>query len=228
MNCCAVIPAGGSGKRMGADRPKQFLELNSKPILLHILEKFQNHEKIDSIVVSISDDWKEYLIDLCQEFKITKLKEITSNGIERQDSVFNAINSEIVKKSDIVLIHDAVRPFFSNNLIDRVIENTITHGAAIPAIKPKETIKLSNIQEFVTQTLDREFIRLVQTPQGFWQELLHVAYQSSMNNQYYGTDDAALIEHYGHFVKIIEGEQNNIKITDKSDLALAELMMRIK
>ncbi|MCL2039225.1 MAG: 2-C-methyl-D-erythritol 4-phosphate cytidylyltransferase [Bacteroidetes bacterium] len=224
MNISAIIPAGGTGTRMNNELPKQFIKINNIPIIIHTIKLFDTVDGIKSIVITIHCEWLDYAKELVKKFSCNKVKDILVGGKERQDSVNIAINNDYIKDSDLVLVHDAVRPFTSKKMIYELIETATDCGAAIPIIKPTDSIKQIDNNGNVLKTLDREHIGLVQTPQVYKTSLLIAAYQKAYNSGYKGTDDSSLIEFSGYNVKYITGELNNIKITSPLDLQLANIL----
>ncbi len=222
MKISAIIPAGGSGNRFGGGRPKQFHEINGIPLIIHTLQKFQSSDCIASIVISINNNWREYMLELADKFGLSKVKEIVGGGGTRQQSVANALKSDYILMSDIILVHDAVRPLVSAELIAIVIENAKETGAAIPALPPVDTIKEVDSNGFVVNTLDRSTLRCVQTPQGFKKDILIEAYKKAAAAGYEGTDDASLVEFAGFAVKVVDGESSNIKVTTSDDINISD------
>lgn len=219
----AIIPAGGSGRRFGSEMPKQFIELFSRPILMHTLERFATSEIIDSVILAVPEEWIGHTKDLVAAENIAMPIFIVRGGRERQDSVANALQCANEKRAEIVLVHDAVRPVFSDKLIDRVVCAASKYGAAVPALMPKETIKVRNDEYFVMATPDRSSLCSIQTPQGFRAEILTEAYSKLAGSGFVATDDASVAEYAGFPVRIVEGEETNIKITTPFDLKIAEL-----
>lgn len=228
MSCTVIIPAGGSGKRFGSSIPKQFVELNGIPIIVHTINLFKEIEEIDSVVVAVHAEWYTYTKEMSEKFKVEKLSEIIIGGRTRQDSVANALHSQSVQNAEIVLVHDAVRPFASANLIKKVIDTTDEFGAVIPATPPRETIKERSGNGIVVKTIERSKLCSVQTPQGFWLDIIQTAYTKANAAGFVGTDDASLVEFLGYKVKVIDGEDNNFKITTPLDLRIAELLLNDK
>ena len=153
-----------------------------------------------------------------------KVKEIVVGGLERQDSVSNAIHTKTVSESDVVLVHDAVRPFCSAQLIKKILEVVEDVGAAIPAVKPSETIKEVSHKGEVIRTLDRTKLSLAQTPQGFWYDIIATAYEKATKAGFYGPDSASLVEFIVYKVTVIDGEDSNVKITTPFDFRIAEVI----
>ncbi len=227
MKCTTIIPAGGTGSRFGNSLPKQFHEINGIPLIIHTLRKFEYSGCIDSIVISINNDWREYMLELAHRFGLSKVKEITAGGSTRQQSVANALMSGLILTSDIILVHDAARPLVSMELIESVIDNAKETGAAIPALPPVETIKEVNSGGFVVNTLDRTKLCSIQTPQGFRTEILTESYAKAISAGYEGTDDASVVEFAGFEVKVVEGERKNIKITTLDDINISDYTLPV-
>jgi len=223
MKVSAIIPAAGQGLRLGGSVPKQFLHLDGKPILAHTLDAFQNSGLVDSIILVVP----EHEIDETRSQWLNNpplVKKIIAGGKQRQDSVVNGFN-ELDAETDVVLVHDAVRPFISSAIIKESITAANEYGAAITAIAVNDTIKQVGKSDLVERTLDRERLRRVQTPQAFKYDLLKKAFAKAGADSYYGTDEASLIEYINEPVKIINGSELNIKITRKEDLVLAEQIL---
>ena len=220
MSVCAIVPAGGSGTRMGGTVPKQFQSLKGKPILYHTIKTLQNCETISEIILVVPE--KEYEtanIDWLRKLEI--VKKVVIGGEKRQDSVYNGF-CEVSQDSEIVLVHDGVRPFLSQKMIADSIDAAREYGAAITAIPVHDTIKRVDTSGLVSQTIDREGLWRVQTPQAFRYSLLLDAFNKAKSENFYGTDEGALIEHLGEPVKIVEGLEQNIKITRPEDLELSK------
>lgn len=216
-----VIPAGGIGKRFGSEIPKQLFEINGVPILKFTIQKFQVCSAIDAIVVVSHPNYIDDIRRWVQGENFSKIKSVVAGGEHRQDSVWNGIKEILKFDIDILLIHDGVRPFVSNELIQNVINAVNENEAAVPAVAPKDTIKISNGKGFLINTPDRNTLFAVQTPQGFKTKLIVGAYKKAYADKFYGTDDAGLVERLDVKIKIVEGEYTNIKITTKEDLVYA-------
>ena len=220
MSVCAIVPAGGSGTRMGGTVPKQFQSLNGKPILYHTIKTLQNCETISEIILVVPEkEYKTANTDWLGKLEI--VKKVVIGGEKRQDSVYNGF-CEVSKDSEIVLVHDGVRPFLSQKMIANSIDAAREYGAAITAIPVHDTIKRVDTSGLVSQTIDREGLWRVQTPQAFRYSLLLDAFNKAKSENFYGTDEGALIEHLGEPVKIVEGLEQNIKITRPEDLELSK------
>jgi 2-C-methyl-D-erythritol 4-phosphate cytidylyltransferase len=220
MNVCAVVPAGGLGTRMGGTVPKQFLNLNGKPILYYTLKALQESGLISELILVVPK--KEYG-NACDQWlgKPEIVAKVVVGGAKRQDSVYNGF-CEVSRESEIVLVHDGVRPFLSHKMIRETINAAREYGAAITAIPVHDTIKRVDASGLVSQTVERENLWRVQTPQAFQYKILNEAFKKANSENFYGTDEGTLIEHLGAPVKVIEGSEKNIKITQPEDLELSE------
>jgi len=226
MKVGAIIPAAGRGKRIGALVPKQFLEIQGKPLLHHTLTVFASCKLIDYVVLVMPrTDVDEMGEDWLNKYEI--VREVVVGGEQRQDSVYNGFNS-LEKGTDIVVVHDGVRPFTTPQMITATVEAAQQHGAAITAIPVSDTVKQA-ADGFVKQTVSRDGLWRVQTPQAFQYGLLQQAFKKAKKDSYYGTDEGSLVEYLGERVKIVPGSELNIKITRKEDLVLGEsLLSRIR
>lgn len=226
MKVGAIIPAAGRGKRIGASVPKQFLEIQGKPLLHHTLTVFASCELIDYVVLVMPrTDVDETGDDWLNKYEI--VREVVVGGEQRQDSVYNGFNS-LEEETGIVVVHDGVRPFTTPQMITATVEAAQQHGAAITAIPVSDTVKQA-ADGFVKQTVSRDGLWRVQTPQAFQYGLLKQAFKKAKKDSYYGTDEGSLVEYLGERVKIVPGSELNIKITRKEDLILGEsLLSRIR
>lgn len=220
-----VIVAAGTGSRMKKDINKQFIKLKNKEIVAHTIEKFYNSENIDDIVVVIREDEEEYFNkNIKEKYGFTNIK-VAHGGNERQDSVFNGIKM-LKKECDVVLIHDGARPFVTDDIIKKSINKANEHKAIVVGVKVKDTIKVVSDNGNIVDTPNRSYLWAVQTPQVFKYDIITKAYEDAYNNNYYGTDDAMLVERIGYNVKMIEGSYNNIKITTQEDLEFGEQILK--
>jgi len=225
MKVGAIIPAAGRGTRIGAAVPKQFLELKGKPLLHHTLKIFSSCEAIDYVVLVMPQiDVDESRYDWLNEYEI--VRKVVVGGQRRQDSVYNGFHA-LEETPEIVVVHDGVRPFTTPQMIADTVEAAEQHGAAITAIPVSDTIKKVNGDGFVEQTVSRDGLWRVQTPQAFQYNLLQKAFEKATTDSYYGTDEGALVEYLGNQVKIVSGSELNIKITRREDLILGESLLSI-
>lgn len=212
-----VIVAAGSGSRMKRDINKQFIKLDGKEIIAYTIEKFYKSEDIDDIVIVIKENEEKYFIEnIINKYGFDNIK-IAYGGKERQDSVYNGIK-KLNNNCEIVLIHDGARPFVNEDIIKNSIEEAKENNAVVVGVPVKDTIKVVDSNGNIVDTPNRSLLWSVQTPQSFKYEIITKAYEYAYSNDYYGTDDAMLVEHIGYNVKMIEGSYDNIKITTEEDL----------
>jgi 2-C-methyl-D-erythritol 4-phosphate cytidylyltransferase/2-C-methyl-D-erythritol 2,4-cyclodiphosphate synthase len=217
MTVGAIIVAGGRGARLGADVPKQLLEIDGRSILRRAVEAFDRHPRIDRLVVVLPED----LVSRGPEVVGTTTRpcQVTAGGATRQASVGCGL-AALGGQTDVVLVHDAARPFVTADVIDRVIDATEVAGAAVPALAVRETVKrVDRIAGVVRETIPRDEIWIAQTPQGFRLAVLESAMQAGHALQ--ATDDAMLVESTGHPVRVVDGDPANVKITTADDLETA-------
>lgn len=220
-----VIVAAGTGSRMNSKLNKQFIDLDGVPVIARTIKAFNDSKIIDKIVVVISEELKANFINEIElKYDFHKLYKIVVGGKERQESVFNGLNS-LEPSDDIVLIHDGARPFISNILIEKIVQNSIEHKALIVAVPVKDTIKVVNNNMKVEKTLNRESLWAVQTPQVFRLNEIIEAHVYASENNIVATDDASLYELLGKEVHIIYGDYNNIKITTIEDLTISKIIL---
>ena len=212
-----VIVAAGSGSRMKRDINKQFIKLDGKEIIAYTIEKFYKSEDIDDIVIVIKENEEKYFIEnIINKYGFDNIK-LAYGGKERQDSVYNGIK-KLNRNCEIVLIHDGARPFVNENIIKNSIKEAKENNAVVVGVPVKDTIKVVDSNGNIVDTPNRSLLWSVQTPQSFKYEIITKAYEYAYSNDYYGTDDAMLVEHIGYNVKMIEGSYDNIKITTEEDL----------
>ncbi|ADY51696.1 2-C-methyl-D-erythritol 4-phosphate cytidylyltransferase [Pseudopedobacter saltans DSM 12145] len=223
----AIIVAGGSGKRMHSSIPKQFLLLNGKPILMHTIEKFHKSSYHPEIVLVLSESDIELWHELTKKHQFSIPHKIVPGGAERFFSVKNglAILDDLAsqEESAIVAIHDAVRPLVSISTIDRSYETAKKHGNAVTAVASRDSVRLQN--QNGNQSVSRENVYLIQTPQTFNYKQLKQAYLNKYNTNF--TDDASVVEASGYSIFIEEGDQFNIKITFPEDIIFAESFLKL-
>ncbi len=215
-----VIPAGGKGNRFGGEVPKQFLKLGSRPVIAHSVAAFEACPSVREIVLVVPADQIRQTEAIVRRFKFSKISHIVVGGRERQHSVRNGLAS-FDKNPEIVLVHDAVRPLVSAEVIMRVIHAADKFGGAVAGVPVKDTVKIGQ-EGFYKKTLDRNSLWAVQTPQGFRYDILKRAHLAAQRNAFVGTDEASLVERLRLPVKIVEGEYSNLKITTHEDLRIAK------
>lgn len=221
MTVSAIIVAGGKGIRMGAAVRKQYMLLAGRPIVCLTVEVFDACSCIDDIFLVVPPDD----LGVCAEkwmasMTLHKKIHLVAGGVERQDSVYRGIQA-VGYACDVVVIHDAVRPFVSLRMIESCVAEARSSGACIIGMPAMETAKQVNSGE-IERTLDRNTIWLAQTPQAFNFDLIRAAHETARSDRFMGTDDAMLVERLGRKVRILPGSRLNIKITTPEDLALAE------
>jgi 2-C-methyl-D-erythritol 4-phosphate cytidylyltransferase len=217
---------------MAASQPKQFLELNGLPILIHSLRAFAAAPRVTAIYVAVRRNEMErveaQVAEHAEEFGFAERVHVVEGGDNRQESVAHALAALNCEDDDIVLVHDAVRPLIDAATIERTIDAVIEHGAAIvglPAIDTVKQVERTAHGALITSTIPREFVVLAQTPQGFRFGLLQQAFAEATEDGFVGTDEASVVERAGHPVAVVPGTQVNLKITQPGDLALAEFYL---
>jgi 2-C-methyl-D-erythritol 4-phosphate cytidylyltransferase len=225
LKTTAIITAGGSGKRFMSDIPKQYHLLNGVPIIVRTIQLFELSPLISNIVISVAPDFIPLVEQYITDYHLKKISEVVACGRERQDSVYNALQTKTAFTSDIIMIHDAVRPFVSQNLIQSLFDATLIYGAVFPGLRPKETIKQIKTDGMVAKTLDRNSLLAVQTPESFNRDIIIKAFSIARESGFIGTDSSSLVENIGIDVHSIPGEENNIKITTLIDFTIAQSIL---
>ncbi len=216
-----ILPAGGSGTRFGGTLPKQYQMLGSTPLYIHALRVFDECPAIARIVMAINTDYGSMIHEHIEMYNITCPVTLVEGGAERQFSIHNALRHDTVQSADLVLVHDAVRPFITCSFVEHLLHKAQTYPAVIPGLVPKETIKEADDVMNVLRTPDRARLRAIQTPQVFHREVLQDAYRLAQKNNFIGTDDASVVEYAQCPVHIVAGLEYNIKITTPFDMACA-------
>ncbi|EJO5349201.1 2-C-methyl-D-erythritol 4-phosphate cytidylyltransferase [Clostridium botulinum] len=219
-----IVVAAGKGKRMNSSINKQFLNIKNRPILYYTLNKFSTHKDIDEIVLVTLEDKIQVCKDIIDKYNIKKVSKIVPGGKERQDSVYNGLKA-VSKDCDIVLIHDAARPFVNNDIIENGIKYVKQYGAAACGVMPKDTIKIKDKKGFSIDTPRRNDLFIVQTPQCFKYNIILDCHQKLKSHNKKVTDDTMVLENYGKQVYLYEGNYSNIKITTPEDLILGEQIL---
>lgn len=229
MKNIALIPAAGSGSRMGSKTKKQFLNLAGQPLLARTALFFEKNKLIDDIVLVVPKEDMEFCQNVILEnVKITKPIKIIPGGENRAQSVYNGLKEIKGTKGDIVLIHDGARPLLTNTLVSRLVDclrSTPNQVGVIPVIPVKDTIKILD-RGLVKNTPDRSKLYAAQTPQCFYLDKILEVFENASDKLHVFTDESSMFEHYGYCVQAIKGEENNLKITTPQDLAVAEFLIR--
>lgn len=221
MNVLAIIPAAGTGIRMGGGTPKQFLSLEGVPIFVHTLRKFAAADAIDEIFLALRPEDMERAQKDIEREHFAKPVRLVAGGATRQETVTRAL-AEAPRTTELVVVHDAVRPFIELEMIQRVVEAARKDGASILGIPSVDTVKQIERQT-ILGTIPRERIVLAQTPQAFRYSIIQEAFARAAADGFNGTDEASLVERLGYTVTVLMGSDRNIKITKPSDLPLARL-----
>ena len=223
-NVTAIIPAAGFGLRMQSGQSKYFIEVAGKPVIAHTLEVFEQADEIkDIILVTQADDMLK-MMDIVKAFSLSKVKKIIPGGKSRTESVYRGL-LELDCETEIVAVHDGVRPFLNETHLVECINVAEMFGAATLAVKCKDTLKIVDGDGSLSNDVDRESTYQIQTPQCFKKEVILKAYKNAMQNNINATDDNTLVQLIGINPKVVQGDYNNIKITTPEDLLLAEYML---
>jgi len=221
----AIILSAGIGRRFGSP-DKVFIELEGKPLFIWSAEIFEKLEEVDYLWIVTRKEMIEKVNYYLNKFNFKKVEGIVEGGLERQDSVYNALKS-LPEDTNIVLIHDAARPLLSKELVIRLLNAINSHiDGVIPVISINDTIKWIKRRNVIGGTLNRDILKAVQTPQIFWFERIMEVYKKAYEEGFYGTDDASLIERYGGTIIAVQGEESNIKITTKDDFKKIQLFFK--
>jgi len=216
----AIIVAAGSSRRMGKNTNKQFLYIDDTPVLARTLQSFASAKAIDKIIIVTRQEDILTVNDLVREFDIKKVSDIVPGGETRSDSVMCGL--ECADNNALVAVHDGARPFVTTELINKTVELAGKFGAAAPGVVPKDTVKVTNSDNIVEDTPERNTLRLIQTPQVFRCDELKLAYLRAKESGFEGTDDCSVMERMGAKIHISVGEYTNIKVTTPEDLPIAE------
>lgn len=219
MDKYAIVVAGGKGTRMGADVPKQFIELDGKPLLMHTLRRLKDAVPEVQLILVLPADQHDFWHELCEHHRFTLPHMLTTGGATRFHSVLSGLNLVPEGQETLVAVHDGVRPFVGEDVVRACYKVAADTGAAVPVVPVVETVR-----EIGGSTLDRSRLRLVQTPQVFRLSLLRRAYEQPYTERF--TDDASVVEAIGHAVTLVDGNRENIKITTPFDLCVAQALLR--
>ena len=217
----AVIVAGGKGLRMGSSIPKQFLPVNGLPVLMRTIKRFREYDNNLKIILVLPEEQHEYWNELCKNYHFTDAYAVVSGGETRFHSVRNGLAVIPDDAVGVIGVHDGVRPFPSVEVIGRCFETARTAKAVIPVVPVVETLR-HIVDAEATETVSRDNYRLVQTPQTFDIQLLKEAYARPYQDSF--TDDASVVESFGHKITLVEGNRENIKITTPFDLRVARIL----
>ena len=216
-----IIVAGGKGLRMGSDIPKQFLPIGGKPVLMRTLERFREYSADLQIILVLPEAQQDYWQELCRKYNFEVEYQLANGGQTRFHSVQNGLALVPDDAEGVVGVHDGVRPFPSIEVISNCYETARTAKAVIPVIPVVETVR--HLSPLTSITVPRDEYRLVQTPQTFDIQLLKAANRQPYNDGF--TDDASVVESYGHAITLVEGNRENIKITTPYDIVVAEAIL---
>lgn len=218
-----VLLAGGSGSRMKADRPKQFLELRGKPVLAHSLELLLGVKQLEKLVLVIAPEFRD--MDFLAPFAADQRVSFADPGAERQDSVSSGLDS-VPPECTLVAVHDAARPLVTLDAVHECLADASAHGAAVLAVPMKATVKESADGEFVAKTLDRQTLWEIQTPQVIRPDVLREGFVKAAAGKWEVTDDVSIVELMGKPVKLTQGEYTNLKLTTPEDMVIAETILQ--
>jgi len=229
LKAIVLIPAAGSGRRMGTAISKQYLQLHGKPLLAHTIALFDQHPLVAAIYPIVSGEDRDYCRhEILDKYQFTRVRRLVTGGKERQDSVRNGLRALAEDGYDQperpILIHDGARPLFNSNLLPTLLDTISASGACIVAVPAKDTIK-QVIQGQIVGSPTRDQLWQAQTPQGFRFDILAKAFQQQSSASFVATDDAALVAAAGYAVRVIEGDDRNIKITTPADLLIATALL---
>jgi 2-C-methyl-D-erythritol 4-phosphate cytidylyltransferase len=220
-----IVAAAGGGKRMGLDYPKQFLEVDGKPIFIKTLEVLEENKLVEGIIVVTNEQYISKVKEFCKKYKIDKVVEVVTGGKERQDSIGNAL-LHIPQNIELVGVQDGVRPFIRDSYItnsyEKLKDNNNLDGVIV-GVPVKDTIKVLDEEGKIIETPNRSTLLAAQTPQIFRSEILKKAYEEAKKDKFLGTDDSSLVEKIGGRVEVIIGGYENIKITTPEDLVFLEV-----
>ncbi|RJR14603.1 MAG: 2-C-methyl-D-erythritol 4-phosphate cytidylyltransferase [Nitrospiraceae bacterium] len=226
----AIVPSAGLGKRFDPSRRKTFVSINGVPLLIYTLRRLHNEGSIAEIIPVIREEDTDRFNEMAKHYHLDRIRRIAPGGAERQDSIYNALRLIDMDGTDhyrnsYVLIHDGVRPYIPEGMVDKLLYEIKDVEGVIPGVPLKDTIKEIDAEGKVVSTLDRDRVRAVQTPQFFSFRVIKKAYDKAYEDGFYGTDDAALVERAGGRVRIIEGSPFNIKVTTPEDLKMVEFLL---
>jgi 2-C-methyl-D-erythritol 4-phosphate cytidylyltransferase len=226
MRIVAVIPAGGKGTRSGFNVPKQYLKIKGKELIAYTLEVFQKNRSVDEIIISADPFYFKLLNKIKKKYSFSKLSGFVKAGKERQDSVYNGLNSLSASSGDLILVHDAARPLLPAKILSDAIKTAIEKGNTVVCLKTKDTLIRGN--DLVEKYLDRDEVCYVQTPQIFEYSLLKKAMDKAFRDKFRGTDESMLVRRLNEKINIVEGSVFNFKVTSQEDIKLMSRLIYSK
>ena len=218
MKVFAIIPAGGKGKRGGTETPKQYLRFHGKELIVCTLEVFQKNNFVNEIIIAAEPAYFSLLKEIKEKFRLTKISKIVEGGVERQDSVYNALKAIKADDNDLVAVHDAARPLLPENILTNAIKTAKEKGNALVCVKARDTLLKGD--KIVKEYVDRAEMYYVQTPQIFRYEDLMKAMKKAYEKNFIGTDESMLIKELGININIVEGSMLNFKVTTATDIEM--------
>lgn len=222
MKRAVIIVAGGKGTRMGSTLPKQFMQIGGQPILCRTIDRFRQYDPAITIIIALPAQWAAAWLQISAGYISPNSYIIAEGGEQRYHSVKNAL-MKVPNDIDLIGVHDGVRPLVSVKTIANAYTEAALHGNAVPCIAPPESIRIVN-QDDTNAPIDRNTVKLIQTPQVFAADILRAAYSLPYTPEF--TDDASVVEKYGHTIHLIDGDRQNIKITTLDDLKYAEYAIK--
>ena len=211
-----IIAAGGTGSRMGLDFNKLFLMIDDKPVLAHTIDVFEKHSKVDEIIIVANENDLQTVKEIIEDFAYSKVKTIVVGGKTRQESVYNGLLC-VSEDTDVVAIHDGARPLITPVVIEQCLDAAFEGGASATGVFAKDTLKKTDNENNICETLNRENVVQIQTPQCFKKDLIIKAYEKAIAEKIETTDDCAVAENFGAKIKVIQGSSFNIKLTTPDD-----------
>ena len=224
MRKIVIVPAGGKGLRSGFKKPKQFIKVNGKEIIVYSLETFQRNRLVNEIIIAADRSFFPLLEKLKQEYRLSKISQIIEGGKERQDSVYNALSSASADPEDLIIVHDAARPLLPSGVLTDAIKSAEQKGNSVVCVRGSNT--LIRGKNYVNEYISRENVLYVQTPQIFRYRDIMKAMKKAYEEKFYGTDESMLVKRIGRKVNITEGSNFNFKVTTKEDIKLFESLVR--
>lgn len=224
MRVIALIPAAGSGKRVGGSIPKQYITCKHKELLAYTLEIFQRNKLVHEIAIAIHPDYQNKIMSIKRRYALDKLTKIVSGGKERQDSVFAALAALEAQPNDLIVVHDAARPLLPQETLTAAIQHAKQFGSALVALKAKDTLLQVDGNEW--RYPDRNSMYYIQTPQIFKYSELYAAYSLAAVNSFTATDESMVMRYAGHPVSLVEGSLLNFKVTTTEDVLIFKDLAR--